>query len=217
MVAAATNLVCSNCGGSDTAAVVAAVASAVAAIVTLGIAFATFKTAGATGKAAEATTRATEATRDAATATNRAADAAADEAKATLKEADATLELVGLSREQIQGAYRPLVVPVIDYVGASSKPRVEGDFLRVPLKNIGSGPALNVELSVRGRTGALAGLGASDVMWIAVHAAGLDGLADFDLSVTYEDLAHEQWTTTARYDHRDLGRHVDVKIKSSWG
>jgi hypothetical protein len=45
-----THLVCTNCGGSDTAALIAAIASAVAAIVTMVIAVATFRTASATLK-----------------------------------------------------------------------------------------------------------------------------------------------------------------------
>ncbi len=83
--------------------------------------------------------------------------------------------------------------------------------LAVPIKNIGPGPALNVVASVRrlnedgrpwegGATehqvpGKLAGLGSDVVIPIEIHAHGWEERWDFELTLSYDDVAGKRWET----------------------
>jgi hypothetical protein len=143
---------CVSCGtGSDSAAVVSAIAAGAAAILTLLVAVATWRSAGATRKAAQATEKATKATvtsaaatEESARATHRAADAAVEEASAALREAEATARMVDLNRQQMM----PVVMPLADprsMVEAESLPKmVENGTLVLPVANVGAGPAFGI-------------------------------------------------------------------------
>lgn len=116
------HLVCSNCGGSNTAAVIAAVIGGVTALITAGLAFATFKMARATAKASDAAGQ----------------------------EATATLDLVKLGEQQMRQAHLPVVMPVVEEVSVSEsgQPGARVAIVAVPILNVGLGPALGITLRI---------------------------------------------------------------------
>jgi hypothetical protein len=145
---------------------------------------------------------------------------------------------IDLSRQEVEEAQRPVVVRVIDKTtvmqiwGESPLPMspyfAGGGLLYVPLRNIGSGPALDVEVSLIHRNDAgrfselsgdtkyngrrVAGLGVSDVAPIEIRIGKLDGLPSFDVRVVYRDVARKRWVTTAKYLAPDGGRYDELSI-----
>jgi len=98
----------------------------------------------------------------------------------------------------------------------------------VPITNIGSGPALDIEVSVtprndagefseawgdRKHTGTVVGVGVSDVMPVAIYVPNLGDVPSFDLWVTYTDVAEKRWVTSAKYLVRtDGGKYTKLSI-----
>lgn len=149
---------------------------------------------------------------------------------------------IDLSRQEVEEAHRPVVVPVIDKTtvmqiwGESPLPTspyfAGGGLLYVPLRNIGSGPALDVEVSLIHRNDAggfselsgdtkyngrrVAGLGVSDVAPIEIRIPKLDGLPSFDVRVVYRDVAREAVgddREVRRLGRRPLRRAVDRRVR----
>jgi hypothetical protein len=192
---AAIHLVCTNCGGSNTAALVAAIAGAVVALATLGLAVATFISARATRKE-------TGATRDA--------------AKAAAQEASATLALVDLGREQMSQAHLPVVMPLVsgfNYRSAGPQGTLVDVFF--PVVNVGLGPALGLRLTMemldsagnpsvgsppQYTPGALAGLGAGDQRDILVTFRNFAvPLLPFRFDLGFKDTFDNRFRVTGRY------------------
>lgn len=147
---------------------------------------------------------------------------------------------IALSRREVEEAHRPVVVPVVvarpssmASVSASSltapeRPRLVGDgVLGVPIKNIGSGPALNItagvlRLNADGSTwngpiepqtpGIIAGLGKEAVVPIEIRAHGWEERWDFGLTIIYKDVAGKCWETVCRYVAARR-RFEDVTVK----
>lgn len=134
-----------------------------------------------------------------------------------------TKEEIDLSRREVEEAHRPVVVPVVDRsrtltVPGFSRPigplLIETGSLLVPLENIGSGPALDVEVTITLLTeagdisgandaqqtvGAVAGLGVGGLVPVEVGVPALGGVPSFEARITYRDVAGKEWLTVSRY------------------
>jgi hypothetical protein len=141
---------------------------------------------------------------------------------------------IELSRREVEEAHRPVLVPVVDStsymdLGADGanrerRPQLEpGGHLFVPVENIGSGPALNVEVSVSGtsipdeartehQTSArVAGLGEGHFRALVIELPFWNELWSFTLTIDYSDVAGKGWRTAALF-LRDTGRYDAVTI-----
>ena len=162
----------------------------------------------------------------------------------TRRSLNQTQEEIALSRKEVQEAHRPVVVPIvaaeppgvtITPIGPSKSRRIfpmrpcvpEAGVLVVPVKNIGSGPALRVEASVKRLNddgsvwvggaiepktpGTAAGLGKDQTIHIPIHEHGWEERWSFELTLTYTDVAGKGWITTAGYVPNP-GRYENVVI-----
>ncbi|MGP0101138.1 MAG: hypothetical protein ACLPUT_05895 [Solirubrobacteraceae bacterium] len=141
---------------------------------------------------------------------------------------------IELSRREVEEAHRPVLVPVVeprkymdlgaDGAGMPQVPQLlSHGHLYVPVENVGSGPALNVEASVSGvsipedartehQTSArLAGLGEGHFRALLIDLPFWKELWSFMLTVEYSDLAGRGWCTTAVF-LRDTKRYDIVTI-----
>jgi hypothetical protein len=141
-------------------------------------------------------------------------------------------------QREVEEAHRPVLVPLADSrpmdvveTGLSDAPAARPLFLgegllAVPIENIGTGPALRVEISVRMRnpeggptavgTGGmkpavLAGIKASGSVAPIIKIRGLADVPGFHLTLTYEDVAGKGWTTEAVYGATER-RYADVTV-----
>jgi hypothetical protein len=144
---------------------------------------------------------------------------------------------VDLSRREVEEAHRPVLVPVVDATrklrpdrpdSPSTGPYVFSQgVLWVPIENIGSGPALSIELTIalpaeapvsavgdEGVTGAIAGLGADHRLPVEIRTGGLTTLADFGLTIFYRDVAGKRWKTTATFLANDR-RFADISVREA--
>jgi hypothetical protein len=99
------------------------------------------------------------------------------------------------------------------------------DVLTVPLENIGAGPALNVEMSIRlldvedrpsapqKTLAAMAGLGKDELVPLQIHAPYLKEHSNFELTITYDDVAGKGWLTVGRWNV-DEGRYTDLTFNT---
>ncbi|HEV3310274.1 MAG TPA: hypothetical protein VG815_07135 [Chloroflexota bacterium] len=152
-----------------------------------------------------------------------------------------TQEDIELSRKEVEEAHRPVVVPVlVARVPASTSVSssretlpgrpclVDPDVLAVPVQNIGSGPALNVEASItrvegdgsafpgpreREIPGTVAGIGTGDITPIEIFSHGWEERWNFELTVTYDDVAGKGWRTVGRWNADDR-RYTDLTINT---
>jgi hypothetical protein len=140
---------------------------------------------------------------------------------------------IELSRREVEEAHRPVLVPVVDSTSymdlggegsCERRPQLEpGGVLFVPVENIGSGPALNVEASVSGlsipedahtehQTSArVAGLGEGQFRPLRIELPFWKELWGFVLTIDYNDLAGKGWRTTGLF-LRETGRYDAVTI-----
>ncbi len=154
-------------------------------------------------------------------------------ARRALKQTQREIEL---SRREVEEAHRPVLVPLADSRNlhstegsAAARPAVPGEGqLRVPIENIGTGPALRVEASVQmlnpdgGPTGVgtggmepgvAAGIRASSSLPVIIKIRGLADVPGFWLTLTYEDVAGKGWVTKARHVASE-GRYTDLTINT---
>lgn len=155
-----------------------------------------------------------------------------------------TRQAIVVSRKEVEEAHRPVVVPVVlvDETPAAktasvSRSRgrytmplrpsiVDSGVLALPLRNIGSGPALNIKASITRieedgslfpgprephTPGTVTGIGKNETAPIEIFSHGWEATWNFELAVTYTDVAGESWTTKARY-LSDRERYEDVAI-----
>jgi hypothetical protein len=133
---------------------------------------------------------------------------------------------IGLSRQEVEEAHRPVLVGLADHRRMSlagpgvppempCKPRADSaGMLTVPIENVGTGPALLVEASVRLRNdeGGPAGAGGSGStklvalradgrvpLLMKIHGVGGGTEPGFELEITYEDVAKRRWRTLDIY------------------
>lgn len=146
---------------------------------------------------------------------------------------------IELSRREVEEAHRPVVVPVLisrdpaatsvsrsRYTLPSAPCLVAPGVLAVPLKNIGAGPALRVEASIRRLSddgtpltgpiepqtpGTLCGIGVSEIASIEIFAHAFEERWQFNVTVTYEDVAGKRWQTDARWNSSER-RYTDLHI-----
>jgi hypothetical protein len=139
---------------------------------------------------------------------------------------------------EVEEAHRPVLVPLADSrpinmveAGLAEPPAARPLFLgegqlAVPIENIGTGPALDVEVSVWMRnpdgdptsvgTGGMtpanvAGIKTSDSVAPIVRINGLADVPGFQLMLTYEDVAGKGWVTRALYVATDRS-YTDVTV-----
>jgi hypothetical protein len=140
-----------------------------------------------------------------------------------------TKDEIALSRREVEEAHRPVLVPVVlarppDLMPQSvsrsgrtfpDRPSVaEPGVLAVPVKNIGSGPALRVVASIerldeqgdtysgaieRQMPGEVAGIGKDQTVPIEIGYHDWEERWNFQLRLMYEDVAGKQWATVSRY------------------
>jgi hypothetical protein len=152
---------------------------------------------------------------------------------------------IALSREEVEEAHRPVVVPIVvadppDVTWVSAGLRTgphtfpirpcvfEAGVLILPVKNIGSGPALRLEAWVRRldemgnlwrepfepqTPGMVAGLGKDQVIHIEIHTRGWEERWKFELTLVYEDVAGKGWVTVGRYI-AERRRYMGVSIEA---
>lgn len=129
-------------------------------------------------------------------------------------------------QQEVEEAHRPVVVPIVGdrEVGTASRhtstmgSKVRDGLVLIPVQNIGVGPALHVEASVKlldaeGKPsiapvgpqtpGTATGIGKDQSTAIEIRAHGWTEGASFELTVTYRDVAGKGWATVGRYlaDH----------------
>lgn len=137
-----------------------------------------------------------------------------------------TRAAIALSRKEVEEAHRPVVVPVVGEreVGTVSRhtltvgPKVRDGLVVIPVQNIGVGPALHVEASLKlldadGKPslapvgpqtpGTMTGIGKDQSTTIEIRAHGWTEGVSFELTVKYRDVAGKEWQTVVCYlaDH----------------
>jgi hypothetical protein len=148
-----------------------------------------------------------------------------------------TREEVKLSQRQVEEGHRPVVVPLLDATRRIKPSRpdspsmgpqlMSSGLLWVPIENIGSGPALSIEVSLKLTSssgaevvgdndtgGAIAGLGVDHLIAVEFHVSGLTSVSDFRMSIDYRDVAGKLWKTQARYAAMS-NRYEEIAISSS--
>jgi hypothetical protein len=147
---------------------------------------------------------------------------------------------IALSRREVEEAQRPVVVPLRDpgrtltIMGGQDLPATpfvpRTGLLVVPVRNVGKGPALRVDVTVEGFnaaggwSGAWSGpqsvgllataIGADEMTPLEVDLPGVAEVPGFDLSLVYEDVAGKKWLTFTRWIP-DLGRYEDISIEEA--
>lgn len=143
---------------------------------------------------------------------------------------------IDLSRQEVEEAHRPVVIPVYDEGrqfrafadNYPAKPAYrENNRLLLPIKNIGSGPALNTiawvtPLNDAGErsefwgdqnfTATVLGLGVMELAAVVIGIPSMSALPSFHVRLTYADVAGKKWTTSADYLNRDDGLYVDMSV-----
>lgn len=143
-----------------------------------------------------------------------------------------TREEIGLSRQEVEQAHRPVLVPVVDAVrpiklptGETSPafPFVVGNHHFVPVENIGSGPALDTEMGLTllgpdlpeahegEHTMRIPGIGVGHLTPLELPLAGATP-REFDLRLTYLDVAGKHWVTTASWRVGMANRYEKLSI-----
>jgi hypothetical protein len=159
----------------------------------------------------------------------RALGQAQEQIKLGQKQLEQTQREIELSRREVEEAHRPVLVPVIIAQRSQMIPLpvnmartsyplhpfvAEPGKLIVPVQNIGTGPALNVVVSIERLqddgapwTGAIeqqtpgkaTGIGPGAPVHIEVFYHGWEQRWSFRLTVAYEDLAGKSWVTVGYY------------------
>jgi hypothetical protein len=145
-----------------------------------------------------------------------------------------TRAAIALSRKEVEEAHRPVVVPVVGEreVGTVSRhklmlgPKVRDGLVVIPIQNIGVGPALHVEASLKlldadGKPsiaptgsqtpGTVTGIGKDQSTTIEIRAHGWTEGASFELTIKYRDVAGKEWEMVGRY-LADRVRYENVTI-----
>jgi hypothetical protein len=154
-----------------------------------------------------------------------------------------TKQEIRLSRDEVEQAHRPVLVPVLDNTRAMSLPDaqtrpavpvVPGNRIYVPVENIGAGPALDVEMGITltaqqlpdayagEHTIKAPGIGIGHLTTLEQPLAGASSFAGttagflsspFDLRLTYLDVAGKRWLTTARFHVGMANSYQGLDIK----
>ncbi len=139
---------------------------------------------------------------------------------------------IDLSRREVEEAHRPVLIPVVDEEWTlragdvrqrGNQPLIErvgpGGSLRIPIRNIGSGPALDIEITIVPRThdaalvelwrdspfvGRVTGLGVGSLSPVQVLLPFPNNPApasapDYSVRVSYTDVAQKSWVTSANF------------------
>jgi hypothetical protein len=164
--------------------------------------------------------------------------------KLTRKSLAQTRQDIEISRREVEEAHRPVIVPLADRTafmdlgadgaGLEKTPQLRpSGRLFIPLRNIGSGPALNVEASIGlldqvsdpasaapGQTpGRLAGLGKLRSTPVLIELHGWGGstngeMPSFSLILDYDDVAGKSWRTACIYV-APTGRYEGMTIDTT--
>jgi hypothetical protein len=147
---------------------------------------------------------------------------------------------IDLSRREVEEAHRPVLIPfdgeaqTADSSGAIVLHRVkpyyrEHNRVMVPIKNIGSGPALNIDVFLVPLEGMdlptqtdpphfpatrLLGLGTSELTTVIVEVPEMTELTDFAVTLDYVDVAGKRWRTNADYNAVGDGAYEAMSIEA---
>jgi hypothetical protein len=132
---------------------------------------------------------------------------------------------IDLSRREVEEAHRPVLVPLHEEGNEEARPRIVGSQMRIAIKNIGSGPALSVELRVRpgnpptedDQIAAIAGIGVGDATLMSVETPGFEAVPSFALQIVYTDVARKSWSTSAFFASQlgTSGRFIQLQLASA--
>lgn len=132
---------------------------------------------------------------------------------------------IALSRKEVEEAHRPVLVPLHDArmlpsTAISSNgsllasPQEANGALHAPIANIGTGPALNVRLSVNPTSddgtpspawgesqhdGSTAGFGVDDARFVIIRVESFGGLVSFRFQLVYAEVAGQDWETVGEF------------------
>jgi hypothetical protein len=121
---------------------------------------------------------------------------------------------IALSRSEVEEAHRPVLVPFVD---PATVPSLNANgLLRIPVQNIGAGPALEISgnfivpltSAPKGTigTGTAVGVGVAADAWLdrAIpdwqHVFPSGDLVEFALTLSFHDLAGKKWETRGVWD-----------------
>jgi hypothetical protein len=139
---------------------------------------------------------------------------------------------ITLSRQEVQEAHRPVLVPILEERTLPSNsqgsqgemaaiPTELNGVLRVPVANIGAGPALNIVLSINPTSddgtmspawgtsehdGANAGMGIGEAKFLIVPILRLAGVPSFRFRLAYDDVAGQNWETVGEFRQGTTGQ-----------
>lgn len=142
-----------------------------------------------------------------------------------------TQKEIELSRKEVEQAHRPILIPTADTLQAKSgrSPKSGPDVpranvLAVPVENIGSGPALQVQATIepinpvgghswggqhQART--VTGIGVSKFFLLEFQLTDISHASAFELTIAYKDVADTGWITSGRWSAQS-GRYEDLTI-----
>lgn len=142
-------------------------------------------------------------------------------AQATQRAAQAAQDGVSIAQQQLKEARRPIVAPIITAEVPASGPAGDPDRseLKIPLQNIGVGPALDVTITVRADTGAhdqepvrQSAIAAGGKFVVHLNTFGAAGAPVFALEVEYRDIAGQHYAAAARWNAA-AHRYDDIELK----
>lgn len=143
-----------------------------------------------------------------------------------------TQDEIDLSRREVEEAHRPVLVPVVDATRqftlpsgdtVTMTPQAVGNRLLIPVENIGSGPALNISMTLefpseanrvmrRGlHTMTTPGIGIGRVVFLELPLVGA-AVSPFTLGLRYRDVADKEWITGGRYAIGMSSRYEELTI-----
>jgi hypothetical protein len=143
---------------------------------------------------------------------------------------------IELSRKEVEEAHRPVLSPIVDTTSTMSlgadgaavekRPQLTNGRLYLPVRNIGAGPALDIEATIERAADSMqapsvapvilrgekvAGLGETRQLPLLIVTPGWDQIPSFVLSVAYDDVAGKRWVTHCRFDD-ETGRYSGMTV-----
>lgn len=143
-------------------------------------------------------------------------------AAATFYMARYTAEQVEMTRLEINASQRPVIVPtVLSGYGGKQGPGGRGALNRivVPVKNLGRGPAINIDVYCEGDDfiGSIAenhaALGAGEEAQVLFPNNGGSDVHPFAITIVYDDLGGQSYKTTAQWDTGVAGGALYTEMK----
>lgn len=140
-----------------------------------------------------------------------------------------TKDEIDVSRKEVEEAHRPVIVPIIDKarmdLGSDGNYErgplsIRENKLVIPVQNIGSGPALDLEATVvpigaEGRDGSevhggkVPGVAAGEFAFLEFQTTIFPAVIPFSIAIEYSDVAERGWRTTGVFG---VNHYESVKL-----